>query len=59
VAFRKETIMPKKHNPIKNLKDYAYPKAGGTRNVAGMAKVVKTSKSKLAKVTQQMKGKGY
>jgi hypothetical protein len=48
--------MPKKYNPIKNLKDYAHPKGGGTRNVAGMAKVVRTSKSKLSKVTKEMRG---
>jgi hypothetical protein len=48
--------MPKKHNPIKNLKQWAHPKGGGTRSVAGMAKVSKTSKSKLDKVSKQMKG---
>jgi hypothetical protein len=42
--------MPKKHNPIKNLKQWAHPKGGG------VAKVSKTSKSKLAKVTKQIKG---
>jgi hypothetical protein len=46
--------MPKKYNPIKNLGSFAHSK--GAIRSAGMAKVVKTSKNKIEKVSKQMKG---